>query len=72
MIDYTIKGVRQVKGKKNSIDTFVLTDDIKEIKKDEDLINRICYLNKKRPSEVIIDFDDIRIENQYGETTNRF
>ena len=72
MIDYTIKNKRQVRGKKNSIDTFVLTDSIKEIKEDKDLINRICYLNKKRPSEVIIDFDNIRIENQYGETTDRF
>ena len=72
MIDYTIKNKRQVRGKKNSIDTFVLTDDIEEIKKDKDLINRICYLNKKKPSKVIIDFDNIRIENQYGETTDRF
>tara|TARA_Y100001951_G_C11138351_1_gene182162 strand:+ start:246 stop:488 length:243 start_codon:yes stop_codon:yes gene_type:complete len=72
LIDYTIKGRRQVKGKKNSIDTFVLTDNISEIKQDKDLINRICYLNKKKPQDVIIDFKNIEIENQYGETTDRF
>lgn len=72
MIDYTIKGKRQVKGKKDSIDTFVFTDSIEEIKQDKDLINRICYLNKKKPQDVIIIFNDIEIENQYGETTDRF
>lgn len=72
LIDYTIKNKRQVRGKKNSIDTFVLTDNVNEIKKDKDLINRICYLNKKNPSDVIIDFNNIEVENQYGETTDRF
>lgn len=72
LIDYTIKNKRQVRGKKNSIDTFVLTDNVNEIKKDKDLINRICYLNKKNPSDVVIDFNNIEVENQYGETTDRF
>jgi hypothetical protein len=72
LIDYTIKNKRQVRGKRNSIDTFVFTDSITEIKKDKDLINRICYLNKKNPQDVVIDFDNIEIENQYGETTDRF
>tara|TARA_R110002074_G_C12359579_1_gene650474 strand:+ start:195 stop:437 length:243 start_codon:yes stop_codon:yes gene_type:complete len=72
LIDYTIKNKRQVKGKKNSIDTFVLTDSIAEIKEDKDLINRICYLHRKKPTDVIINFNNIEIENQYGETTDRF
>tara|TARA_R100000501_G_C2570247_1_gene77375 strand:+ start:384 stop:626 length:243 start_codon:yes stop_codon:yes gene_type:complete len=72
LIDYTIKTKRQVRGKKNSIDTFVLTDNINEIKKDKELIDRICYLNKKRPLDVVIDFNNIKIEDRYGETTDRF
>ena len=72
LIDYTIKNKRQVRGKTNSIDTFVLTDNINEIKKDKELINRICYLNKKNPLDVVIDFNNIEVENQYGETTDRF
>ena len=72
LIDYTIKNKRQVRGKMNSIDTFVLTDNINEIKKDKELINRICYLNKKNPLDVVIDFNNIEVENQYGETTDRF
>lgn len=72
LIDYTIKTKRQVRGKKNSIDTFVLTDNINEIKKDQELIDRICYLNKKQPLDVVIDFNNIKIEDRYGETTDRF
>ena len=72
LIDYVIKGKRQVRGKKSSIDTFVLTNDLEEIKKDPDLINRICYLHKKKPKDVIVEFKDIEIENQYGLTTDRF
>ena len=72
LIDYTIKTKRQVRGKKNSIDTFVLTDNINEIKKDQELIDRLCYLNKKRPLDVVIDFNNIKIEDRYGETTDRF
>ena len=72
LIDYTIKTKRQVRGKKNSIDTFVLTDNINEIKKDQELIDRICYLNKKQPLDVVINFNNIKIEDRYGETTDRF
>ena len=72
LIVYSIKNKREVRGKMNSIDTFVLTDNINEIKKDKELINRICYLNKKNPLDVVIDFNNIEVENQYGETTDRF
>ena len=66
----TKKGVRR--GKKGVLDTFVLTSNLEEIKKDEDTINRICYVNKKKPDDVQIKFLDIEIENQYGETNDRF
>ena len=36
------------KGKNGVIDTFALTDNIKTIEKDEEIHNRICYLNKKK------------------------
>lgn len=72
LVDYTIKGKSQRRIKKDSIDTFVLTNNIEEIKQDKELIDRICYLNKKKPSDVIINFNNIEIENQYGETTDRF
>jgi hypothetical protein len=66
----TKKGVRR--GKRGVLDTFVLTSNLEEIKKDEDTINRICYVNKKKPDDVQIKFLDIEIENQYGETNDRF
>jgi hypothetical protein len=72
LIDYTIKNKRQVRGKKNILDTFVLTDNINEIKQDKELIDRICYLNKKKPSDVVIEFNKVEIENQYGYTSPRF
>jgi hypothetical protein len=72
LIDYTIKNKRQVRGKKNTLDTFVLTDNISLIKTDKELIDRICYINKKKPSDVVIEFDKIEIENQYGSTSDRF
>jgi len=72
LIDYTIKNKRHVRGKKNILDTFVLTDNINEIKQDKELIDRICYLNKKNPSDVVIEFNKVEIENQYGQTSDRF
>ena len=70
---YTIKNKKRVSRKKQGvIDTFVLTDDIEEIKKDKELITRVCYLNKKRPEEVEIEIIKVEVENQYGETSDRF
>ena len=66
----TKKGVRR--GKRGVLDTFVLTSNLEEIKKDEETINRICYVNKKKPDDVKIKFLNIEIENQYGETNDRF
>jgi hypothetical protein len=72
-ITYEIKSKKAVrKGKKGRLDTFVLTSDLEEIKKDEDTINRICYINKKKPEDVEVNFLDIEIEDQYGETSDRF
>jgi len=36
------------------------------------LIDRICYLNKKNPNKVEITITNVDVENQYGETTDRF
>lgn len=54
------------------LDTFVLTSNINEIKNDKELIDRICYLNKKKPDKVEITIINVDVENQYGETTDRF
>lgn len=55
-----------------TLDTFALTSDIDEIKKDQELIDRICYINKKKPNLVDINIVKVDIEDQYGETTDRF
>lgn len=60
------------KGKNGVIDTFALTDNIKTIEKDEEIHNRICYLNKKKLDKVIITITDVEVEDQYGFTTDRF
>jgi len=54
------------------LDTFALTSNIKEIKKDTELIDRICYLNKKNLSKVDVIITNVDVEYQYGETTDRF
>ena len=57
---------------KGILDTFVLTSNINEIKNDQELIDRICYINKKNLNKVDVIITSIDIENQYGETTDRF
>tara|TARA_B100001094_G_scaffold219382_1_gene213484 strand:+ start:296 stop:541 length:246 start_codon:yes stop_codon:yes gene_type:complete len=60
------------KGKNGVIDTFALTDNIKTIEKDEEIHNRICYLNKKKLEKVVIKITDVEVDDQYGFTTDRF
>lgn len=63
---YKNKGsVRQYKYSK--IDTFVLTDDVEKIKKDEGLLTRIKYKVKAK-KEIDITFKNIYVEGQYGKT----
>tara|TARA_R100000655_G_scaffold101275_2_gene146283 strand:+ start:10825 stop:11085 length:261 start_codon:yes stop_codon:yes gene_type:complete len=73
-VSYEIKNKKTVTRKAITgiLDTFVLTSDIKEIKKDKEIIDRICYINKKKPESVDIIIKDVDIENEYGETTDRF
>jgi|TARA_R100000995_G_C3366828_1_gene69928 hypothetical protein len=71
-VNYIISSKKRVKKTKGIIDTFALTDDIDEIKKDKELITRICYINKRKPENVIIEITNVEVENQYGETTDRF
>ncbi len=73
-ISYEIKNKKKLTRKviNGTLDTFVLTSNIKEIKNDEELINRICYVNKRKPQNVEVKILDVDIENQYGETTDRF
>jgi|TARA_X000001382_G_scaffold124676_1_gene109433 hypothetical protein len=72
-ITYEIKSKKAVRrGKKGTLDTFVLTSNLEEIEKDKDTINRICYVNRKKPEDVEVKFLNIEIENQYGETNDRF
>jgi len=73
-ISYEIKNKKVVTRKVTSgtLDTFVLTSNINEIKKDKELIDRICYLNKKNLNKVDVTITNVDIENQYGETTDRF
>jgi len=73
-VSYEIKNKKSVTRKviTGTLDTFVLTSDINEIKNDQELIDRICYINKKNPNKVDVTITSVEIENQYGETTDRF
>jgi hypothetical protein len=73
-ISYEIRNKKKISRKviDGVLDTFALTSNIKEIEKDEEFINRICYVNKRKPETVDINITNIEIENQYGETTDRF
>jgi hypothetical protein len=73
-VSYEIKNKNVVtrKATKGILDTFVLTSNIKEIESDKELLDRICYINKKKPDRVEIKITNIDIEDQYGETTDRF
>jgi len=73
-VSYEIKNKKITTRKvvKGILDTFVLTSNINEIKNDQELIDRICYINKKNLNKVDVIITSIDIENQYGETTDRF
>tara|TARA_R110002167_G_scaffold365483_1_gene590392 strand:+ start:780 stop:1040 length:261 start_codon:yes stop_codon:yes gene_type:complete len=73
-VSYEIRNKKTISRKVSSgiLDTFVLTSDINEIKKNQELIDRICYINKKNPNHVDVTITNIDIENQYGETNDRF
>ena len=73
-VSYEIKSKKVVTRKviTGILDTFVLTSNIKEIENDQELIDRICYINKKNLNKVDVIITSIDIENQYGETTDRF
>jgi len=73
-VSYEIKSKKAVSKKttKGIIDTFALTSNIEKIKKDQELIDRICYLNKKKPNNVNVNIVSVDVESQYGETTDRF
>ncbi len=73
-VSYEIKNKKTVtrKAVTGILDTFVLTSNINEIKNDQELIDRICYINKKNLNKVDVIITSIDIENQYGETTDRF
>ena len=73
-VSYEIKNKKAVtrKAVTGTLDTFVLTSDINEIKNDQELIDRICYINKRKPERVEVKITNIDIENQYGETVDRF
>ena len=73
-VSYEIKNKNVVsrKVKVGVLDTFTLTSNIEEIKNDTELIDRICYLNKKNLNKVDITITKVDVENQYGETADRF
>jgi hypothetical protein len=73
-LSYEIRSKNRITRKVTSgiLDTFVLTSNLEEIESDKELIDRICYINKKKPEKVDIKIINIDIENQYGETTDRF
>ena len=56
----------------NKLILKLIKNNIEEIKKDTELIDRICYLNKKNLSKVDITITNVDVEYQYGETTDRF
>ena len=50
------------------IDTFVLTNNIEAIKKDETLLNRMTREVGSKNKELEFTFKNIYVEGQYGET----
>ena len=73
-VSYEIKNKAAVTRKviTGVLDTFALTSKIEEIKNDTELIDRICYLNKKKLNKVEVTITSVDVENQYGETVDRF
>lgn len=73
-ISYKVKNKKKLSRKlcAGTLDTFVLTSNLEKIKNDKEIIDRICYINKKQPTEVDVEITKIDIENQYGETNDRF
>ena len=73
-ISYEIKNKAAVTRKVTTgiLDTFALTSNIEEIRNDQELIDRICYLNKKKLNKVEVTITSVDVENQYGETVDRF
>lgn len=74
-VNYSIKNSKGItrRPKTGTIDTFVLTNNLEEIKEDEVLHNRIFYLHKiKDKKKFTIEIKNIEVEGQYGETTDRF
>ena len=68
LVDFKYRRKGSIRAYKNSkIDTFVLSDDIEQIKKDKTLQERI-KLKVKSKTEIEIQFVKIFIEGQYGET----
>ena len=63
-VSYEIKSKKVVTRKviTGILDTFVLTSNIKEIENDQELIDRICYINKKNLNKVDIIITSIDIE----------
>ena len=49
-----------------TLDTFALTSDIEEIKNDQIILDRICYINKKKHDKVDVLITNVEIEGQYG------
>ncbi len=50
------------------IDTFVLTNNIEDIKKDKTLLNRMTREVGSKNKELEFTFKNIYVEGQYGET----
>jgi len=73
-VSYEIKNKAAVTRKVTMgiLDTFALTSNIDQIKKDQELIDRICYVNKKKLNKVEVTITNVDVEYQYGETTDRF
>ena len=45
---------------------------IEEIKHDQIILDRICYITKKKHDKVDVLITNVEIEGQYGETIDRF
>ena len=73
-LSYEIRSKNRITRKVTSgiLDTFVLTSNLEEIESDKELVDRICYINKRMPEKIDIKILNVEIENQYGETSDRF
>tara|TARA_R100000655_G_scaffold106931_1_gene156706 strand:+ start:431 stop:670 length:240 start_codon:yes stop_codon:yes gene_type:complete len=58
--------------KKDCITTFVTTDDLTELNNSKLIKGRICDRIRRKKDKININIYQVELQEQFGETTNRF